>query len=115
MTATHANYMRLMRQIRPFRVYPWLILLASLTASAQAQSTNVKALVGGTLIDGYGSTAIRNSVVIIEGRQIGRLVLMTTSTAVPRRSMTKISLDTSYSRISIIRITMASTLLATLR
>ena len=30
----------------------------------------VKALVGGTLIDGYGSTPIRNSVVIIEGERI---------------------------------------------
>ena len=59
--------MRLMRQIRPFRVYPWLILLFALNASAQ---TNVKALVGGTLIDGYGSTPIRNSVVIIQGDRI---------------------------------------------
>ncbi|HYV13414.1 MAG TPA: amidohydrolase family protein [Pyrinomonadaceae bacterium] len=59
--------MRLMRPIRLFRVYPWLILLFSLSASAQ---TNVKALVGGTLIDGYGSTPIRNSVVIIEGERI---------------------------------------------
>ncbi|HSE33139.1 MAG TPA: amidohydrolase family protein [Pyrinomonadaceae bacterium] len=31
---------------------------------------NVKALVGGTLIDGFGSTPIRNSVVIIEGERI---------------------------------------------
>lgn len=54
-------------KIRPFRVYPWLILLFSLSASAQ---TNIKALVGGTLIDGYGSTPIRNSVVIIEGERI---------------------------------------------
>src|SRR5262245_50307998 len=37
--------------------------------SAQS-SRNVKALVGGTLIDGYGSTPIRNSVVIIEGERI---------------------------------------------
>jgi imidazolonepropionase-like amidohydrolase len=59
-----------MRQIRPFCVYPWLILLVCLSASAQTRSTNVKALVGGTLIDGYGSTPIRNSVVIIEGERI---------------------------------------------
>ena len=31
---------------------------------------NIKALVGGTLIDGFGSTPIRNSVVIIEGERI---------------------------------------------
>ena len=59
-----------MKLIHPFRVYPWLILLVCLTASAQTRSTNVKALVGGTLIDGYGSTPIRNSVVIIEGERI---------------------------------------------
>src|SRR6186713_480699 len=57
-------------KIRPFRVYPLLILLVCLSASAQTRSTNVKALVGGTLIDGYGSTPIRNSVVIIEGDRI---------------------------------------------
>lgn len=51
-----------MRLIRPF-----LILLVCLTVSAQTRPTNVKALVGGTLIDGYGSAPIRNSVVIIEG------------------------------------------------
>ena len=28
-----------------------------------AQNTDIKALVGGTLIDGYGSTPIRNSVI----------------------------------------------------
>ena len=57
-------------KIRPFRVYPLLILLVCLSASAQTRSTNVKALVGGTLIDGYGSTPIRNSVIIIEGERI---------------------------------------------
>ena len=60
--------------IRPIRVYPWLIfLLACLVltpARSQTQSRNVKALVGGTLIDGYGSTPLRNSVVIIEGERI---------------------------------------------
>src|SRR4030095_10076710 len=35
-----------------------------------SQTGSVKALVGGTLIDGYGSTPIRNSVVIIEGERI---------------------------------------------
>ena len=59
-----------MNPIRPFRVYPLLILLVCLSASAQTRSTNVKALVGGTLIDGYGSTPIRNSVVLIEGERI---------------------------------------------
>ena len=40
------------------------------SVSSQAQSATVKALVGGTLIDGYGSKPIRNSVVIIEGERI---------------------------------------------
>ncbi|HXF40846.1 MAG TPA: Xaa-Pro dipeptidase, partial [Blastocatellia bacterium] len=33
---------------------------------APAQSQNIKALVGGTLIDGYGSKPITNSVILIE-------------------------------------------------
>jgi imidazolonepropionase-like amidohydrolase len=36
----------------------------------QAQVPSVKALVGGTLIDGYGSKPIFNSVVLIEGERI---------------------------------------------
>jgi hypothetical protein len=60
--------------VRVIRVYPWLIfLLACLVFTptfSQTQSRNVKALVGGTLIDGYGSTPLRNSVVIIEGERI---------------------------------------------
>ena len=38
-----------------------------------AQQKNVKALVGGTLIDGYGSHPIRNSVIIIEGEKIAKV------------------------------------------
>ena len=57
--------------IRAIRVCPWLILLLVFwNGSSQTRSANVKALVGGTLIDGYGSTPIRNSVVIIEGERI---------------------------------------------
>ena len=50
-----------------------LILGASLltsSVSSQTRSSSVKALVGGTLIDGFGSKPIRNSVVIIEGERI---------------------------------------------
>ena len=36
----------------------------------QPQGKSVKALVGGTLIDGYGGRPIRNSVVIVEGERI---------------------------------------------
>jgi imidazolonepropionase-like amidohydrolase len=44
------------------------LLLTSIFS--QTQSAKFKALVGGTLIDGYGSTPLRNSVVIIEGERI---------------------------------------------
>lgn len=42
------------------------ILISAIFASAQ----NKKALVGGTLIDGFGGEPIKNSVVIIEGEKI---------------------------------------------
>lgn len=34
------------------------------------QPANLKALVGGTLIDGYGGTPVRNSVILIQGERI---------------------------------------------
>ena len=49
----------------------FLIFLVFLTCPhVQSQRAQVKALVGGTLIDGYGSKPIRNSVIIIEGERI---------------------------------------------
>ena len=66
--------------IHTLRVYRRLIAVAAFTIAtssllfspgfSQTQSGNIKALVGGTLIDGYGSTPLRNSVVIIEGERI---------------------------------------------
>src|SRR5690349_394854 len=61
----------------------FLILLLFLSASSQTRSTNVKALVGGTLIDGYGSKPIRNSVVIVEGERI-KAVGQVGTLAIPR-------------------------------
>jgi imidazolonepropionase-like amidohydrolase len=58
---------------RAIRVSPWLIIFICLLITpriSQTQSKNIKVLVGGTLIDGYGSTPLRNSVVIIEGERI---------------------------------------------
>src|SRR5438552_3871200 len=46
------------------------LLFSTPNRTAQAQGHNVKALVGGTLIDGYGSKPIRNSIIIIEGEKI---------------------------------------------
>ncbi|MBX2944489.1 MAG: amidohydrolase family protein [Cyclobacteriaceae bacterium] len=49
--------------------YRILILACILPAAASAQLV-VKALVGGTLIDGYGGKPLQNSVIIIEGERI---------------------------------------------
>ena len=46
------------------------ILVAALLASIAEAQPRFKALVGGTLIDGYGASPIRNSVIIIEGERI---------------------------------------------
>lgn len=47
-----------------------LSILLLFTIVVSSQVNKVKALVGGTLIDGFGSTPIKNSVVIIEGEKI---------------------------------------------
>jgi len=66
-----------MKLMRVIRVHLCLILLLLVSSTildrprtVLSQSSNVKALVGGTLIDGFGSTPLRNSVVIIEGERI---------------------------------------------
>jgi len=47
------------------------LVCAAVSVSTTAQrAIPVKALVGGTLIDGFGGTPIRNSVVLIEGERI---------------------------------------------
>src|SRR4026207_2003613 len=65
--------------------YLSVVLLAIiLFTNAHAQSqANIKALVGGTLIDGYGSKPIRNSVVIVEGERI-KAVGQIGTLAIPR-------------------------------
>jgi hypothetical protein len=47
--------------------FPTLLFLAF---SFQVSAQNLKALVGGTLIDGFGGTPIRNSVILIENEGI---------------------------------------------
>jgi imidazolonepropionase-like amidohydrolase len=56
--------------VRFLLVLPAVLLIISGLVYSQIRSGAVKALVGGTLIDGYGSAPIRNSVVIIEGERI---------------------------------------------
>lgn len=51
------------------RIFSFLLILLSIQI-VTSQEYKIKALVGGTLIDGFGSTPIRNSVVIIEGEKI---------------------------------------------
>jgi imidazolonepropionase-like amidohydrolase len=47
-----------------------LAFLICLPSFLQAQSNKIKALVGGMLIDGFGSKPLRNSVIVIDGERI---------------------------------------------
>jgi len=47
-----------------------LLILLLISSSMAAQQSRITALVGGTLIDGFGSNPIKNSVVIIENDKI---------------------------------------------
>jgi imidazolonepropionase-like amidohydrolase len=47
-----------------------LLWVHGATLAARAQEVRVKALVGGTLIDGNGGPPLRNSVIVIEGERI---------------------------------------------
>lgn len=65
-----------MRQSLPVLLVT-VLTVAALTAAPHAQraagtvpARKVVAMVGGTLVDGYGSTPLRNSVVLIEGERI---------------------------------------------
>lgn len=49
------------------KLLPFLFSLFSIALFGQ---NNIKALVGGTLIDGFGGTPIKNSIIIIEGEKI---------------------------------------------
>src|SRR5687767_11053263 len=57
------------------------MLATILLSSLQAQTAPLKALVGGTLIDGHGGPPLRNSVIIVRGErieavgQVGRLAV----------------------------------------
>ena len=70
-----------MRQL--FAVLLTITAFASFTSFRIQSQANVKALVGGTLIDGYGSKPLRNSVVIIEGERI-KAVGQVGTLAIPR-------------------------------
>lgn len=57
-------------------------VLFAISVQGPAQSKNIKALVGGTLIDGFGGKPIRNGVIIIEGERI-KTVGQVGSVAIP--------------------------------
>lgn len=59
-----------MKCLSSFSLLICLLLIGYPTGSIWAQSTHLKALVGGTLIDGFGGTPIKNSVILIEGEKI---------------------------------------------
>jgi imidazolonepropionase-like amidohydrolase len=63
-----------MRKINCLQLSALLALMIGFSPTgalnARAQATSVKALVGGTLIDGYGGKPLFNSVIIIEGERI---------------------------------------------
>lgn len=52
------------------KILMYTLLFLVLPIHVLGQDSHLKALVGGTLIDGYGSTPIQNSVIIIEGERI---------------------------------------------
>jgi imidazolonepropionase-like amidohydrolase len=45
-------------------------LVATSTVASVAQPSTLKALVGGTLIDGFGGVPVRNSVILVDGERI---------------------------------------------
>ena len=61
-------------------LFAFLLLLSSASFAQQ-----LKALVGGTLIDGFGGTPIRNSVIIVEGERI-KAIGQVGSLAIPARA-----------------------------
>ncbi len=57
-------------RLKTFFSAPAFFLIFTVVLSNAELSGQTKALVGGTLIDGFGSDPIRNSVIIIEGERI---------------------------------------------
>ena len=64
------NFKYLSKRSDHLKMPPWLFVLFYLCWPAQAQQL---ALVGGTLIDGYGGPVLRNSVILIEADRIAAI------------------------------------------
>ncbi len=52
------------------KLISFLLFLFVLSLSVSSNAQKIKALVGGTLLDGFGGPPILNSVVIIEGKRV---------------------------------------------
>src|SRR5688572_31577751 len=91
------------------------VLIASLVFSIAATAADsVKALTGGTMIDGYGGPPLRNSVIILEGSkikaigQVGTLAVPADAEVISTEGMTVLPgldrkstrLNSSHSQIS---------------
>ena len=59
-----------MKMSRWLQLATFVLFMTSVTQPVLAQTGSVKALVGGTLIDGYGAAPLRNSVIIVRGERI---------------------------------------------
>ncbi len=59
-----------MKMSRWVQLATFVLSMTSVTPPALGQTASVKALVGGTLIDGYGAAPLRNSVIIVRGERI---------------------------------------------
>ena len=62
------------------RIKTLLLILSLMPFGASAATGQVTALVGGTLVDGYGGRPLRNSVILIEGERIRAVGQMGTLT-----------------------------------
>jgi imidazolonepropionase-like amidohydrolase len=71
-----------------------ILLAGAVAATTMAHGQDLKALVGGTLIDGYGSHTLRNSVILILGEriqaigQVGTLAVPAEAEAISTEGMT---------------------------
>jgi imidazolonepropionase-like amidohydrolase len=60
-----------------------ILLLSMLPFAFAGQAQKLKALVGGTMVDGYGGKPLRNSIIVVEGERI-RAIGQVGSMAVPK-------------------------------
>src|SRR5260221_13440501 len=83
-----------MRAPRLCLIAPLLSPAAAPTAQWSRQTAKIEALVGGTLVDGFGGPPIQNSVILIDGEkisavgQVGSLALPAGAEVISTEGMT---------------------------